>query len=293
MEATGSRIIEYGKENAEFSIYDIADIHIDDIGFSEDYLLRDVQRIKKDIYSTWFLGGDYANFILPGDKRFNPEIYPPNFKVRDLANLAAHVSGLVIDALSPIKDKCLGAGYGNHDYNFLSKNGQMGIHTAICSSLNVPNMRYAGWADLYFVHNPETEGVRIDVSNTPPPEFTARLRCVVHHGFSTAATAGGKLNALKRLVDSLEADLVMMGHVHEQFAKSFTRLTVNENCTQIKSKVTMGMITGTYLRGYVSDVTSYGEMRGYFPTSLGATRAIYKPSEKRLVVENVADGIGG
>lgn len=153
-------------------------------------------------------------------------------------------------------------------------------------------MRYSGWADIYFVHFPGMPGVTIRKSKVRPRKYTARLRCVLHHGFSTAATAGGKINALKRLVDSLEADLVMMGHVHEQFAKSFTRLTVNENCTKIKSKITMGMITGSYLRTYIPDVTSYGEQRGYFPTTLGATRARYSPLEKRLVVENVADGIG-
>lgn len=41
---------------------------------------------------------------------------------------------------------------------------------------------------------------------------------------------------------------VMMGHVHEQFAKAFLRLTPNHNCTSIGQKITMGLITGSYGR---------------------------------------------
>jgi UDP-2,3-diacylglucosamine pyrophosphatase LpxH len=292
MEASGSRIIEYPKEDAEFSIWDIADIHLGNAGCSKEHLKRDIERIRKDQYSTFLIGGDYMDAIFPGDPRFDPETFPEDIMVRDLTKISAIISAQLINYFNPIKDKCLGVAYGNHEHKFMTRNSEMFIHDQICASLNAPNMRYSGWADLYFVHNKDIKNVQIRHSRLRPRRHTARLRCVLHHGFSTAATAGGKINALKRLVDSLEADLVMMGHVHEQFAKSFTRLTVNENCTEIKSKITMGMITGSYLRTYLPDVTSYGEQRGYFPTTLGATRAKYIPAEKRLIVENVADGIG-
>ena len=102
----------------------------------------------------------------------------------------------------------------------------------------------------------------------------------------------GKINKLKQLVDMVDADLVMMGHVHEQFAKAFLRLSPNENCTEIGQRITMGLITGTYLRTYAQGFTGYGEVRGYSPTTLGATRARYIPQTLSLTVENRADHVG-
>jgi hypothetical protein len=88
------------------------------------------------------------------------------------------------------------------------------------------------------------------------------------------------------------ADLVMMGHCHEQFAKSFLRLVPNYDCSEINSKITMGLITGSYLRTYSPGFTGYGEIKGYAPTTMGATRARYIPATKILTVENRADGVG-
>jgi hypothetical protein len=120
----------------------------------------------------------------------------------------------------------------------------------------------------------------------------ARLRVLVDHGFSTAATPGGKINAMKRLVDSVEADLVMMSHVHEQLAKIFVRLYPDETCREIKARTIAALITGTYLRTYVPGMVSYGEQRGYYPNILGAARARYWPLTRELVVESRGEGVG-
>jgi hypothetical protein len=90
----------------------------------------------------------------------------------------------------------------------------------------------------------------------------------------------------------VEADLVLMSHVHEQFAKQFMRMSPNADCSSIGQKVTMGMITGSYLRTYAPDFTGYGEMRGYSPAGLGATRARYIPETRSLTVESRADNVG-
>lgn len=291
METTGCRIITYPREGALFSLYDVADIHWGTKGMSMDRLCHDRERIKGDPWALWFEGGDYADFIHPNDKRFDPASFDPSIKVSDLTSYAAKVARQVTEFFKPIRHKCLGWCIGNHDLKYLTRTSQMQIHEEICREMRVPNMGYSGWADLYFVHLPGRP-VAVKVSVAPPKRFTARLRVLVHHGFSTAASPGGKINAMKRLVDSVEADLVMMSHVHEQLAKSFTRLYPDENCSSIQAKITMGMITGTYLRTYVPGMTSYGEQRGYHPTTLGASRATYSPAEMKLTVESVGEGVG-
>ena len=142
------------------------------------------------------------------------------------------------------------------------------------------------------MHQPGFKGVNVKTSDAPPKSFTARLRVFVHHGAGAANTAGGKINRLKALVDMVEADLVMMGHCHEQMAKAFLRLVPNTDCSEISQKVTMGLITGSYLRTYAPGFTGYGEIKAYAPTTIGATRARYLPRERVLTVENRADGVG-
>jgi hypothetical protein len=54
----------------------------------------------------------------------------------------------------------------------------------------------------------------------------------------------------------------------------------------------MGMISGTYLKGYESGFVGYGERRGYAPTTLGASRARFTPGERVLIVEQRAENVG-
>jgi hypothetical protein len=293
VEASGCRIVTYGKESAEFSIYDIADIHWLNRGVSKKHLFEDIQRIAKDTYALFFEGGDYADWIYPNDKRFDPAAFDEDVTVNDLEGLGAKVATAIIDIFKPIRHKCLGMLIGNHEFTAMSRNSEMFVHDYICRKLRTPNMRFSGFADVYFVHQPGfMGGCKMVVSDIPPPKYTARLRCFIHHGMGAANTAGGKINKLKSLVDMVDADLVMMGHVHEQFAKAFLKLVPNDDCSDIGQKATMGLITGSYLKTYSPGFTGYGEIKGYFPTTVGATRARYIPSERILTVENRADNVG-
>ena len=292
MEATGCRIVTYGKADAEFSIYDVADIHFLNRSCHKAALSRDIEKIRKDPYSLWVQGGDYADWIFPGDKRFDWEAIDGDIKVIEMSHFAALVAKGIVSLFKPIAPKCLSFGMGNHDIKYLSKTSLMNVHEEICAALGVVNMRYSGWFDIYFVHEPGVKGVTVQPTDTPPERFTARLRVFVHHGAGAANTAGGKINRLKSLVDMVDADLVMMGHVHEQMAKAFLRLTPNGDCSEIDQKVTMGLITGSYLRTYASGFTGYGEIKAYAPTTIGATRARYIPAERTLTVENRADNVG-
>jgi hypothetical protein len=83
-----------------------------------------------------------------------------------------------------------------------------------------------------------------------------------------------------------------MSHLHDQVAKAFVRYTVNNNCTKLKERSTMALITGTYLRGNPSGHVGYGETRGYLPVTLGATRARFTPLTGELITENRADNVG-
>jgi hypothetical protein len=256
-----------------------------------DRFHRDREEIRNDPYSLWVEPGDYCDWIVPGDKRFDAAAFDEDVRVIDLSSFAAYCARQIIDDFYPIRKKGLGFGIGNHDLKYLSKNSELIIHTEICRSLGLPDLGYAGWFDAYFIYK-QGARVSVQVTKTPPEHFQARLRVLVYHGIGAAATAGGKMNALKKIVDMVEADLVITGHLHEEIAKKFTRLFPNETCDDIKSRTTMGLISSSYLRTYAKDYTSYGELKGYAPTSLGASSARYRPLTKRLSVEIAGDNIG-
>jgi hypothetical protein len=291
-EPSGCRIITYGKEDAEFSIWSLGDIHWLNAGCSKDHLRRDVKRIKRDPHALWFLGGDYLDLIMPGDKRFDASAIDEDVKLRDINQIAAVGCAGLYKELESLKPWCLGAVMGNHEHAYMLRQNEKTVHEVMCSYLCCPNMQYSGWVDLYFIHNQGVKGCSVETCLSPPSKFTAKLRVFIHHGFSASATAGGKINALKRLADFVEADLIIMQHVHEAMSKTFVTLHPGPNCDENQQRVKMGMISGSYLRAYPKGHTSYAEKRGYPPTSLGASRARYTPSERYLTVESVAENVG-
>lgn len=296
MQPTGARLILYGNEDAAFSLYDVADIHFGNQGCAKHTLARDIARIRSDPYSFCVLGGDYCDFISWNDPRFDPECVDEDMRVSDLSQMAIWLVKGVMRFLLPIRDRFLGACLGNHEHKYLVGSAQMNVHDSVCEGLCCQNMQYSGWFDMYFEHRPGMTGCQLiklprDEQIQRPGQV--RLRVMVHHGFSTAATSGGRINALKKALDMVSgADLVMLGHMHEQITKTNVRLGVDELCRTITHKSSMGLITGTYLRTYSPGQTGYGELRGYPPTTLGASRAIYRPGEMTLSVENRAPEVG-
>lgn len=292
MQATGIRVFSILQKDVEVSLYDIADIHLLNRGFSKSHLLRDIKRIQDDPYALFFIGGDYGDFIHPTDKRFDPTCFDEDLRVIDMTQIGAKIVDLMVEYFSPIRHKCLGVLIGNHEKQYINRQSQEFIHGHLCSELQAPNMMYSGFCDIYFVHKPKIKMPALEFTEQIPTDYLAKLRVFVHHGMGAANTAGGKINKLKSLVDMVDADLVMMGHVHEQFAKTFLRLRPNHNCTVIGEKPIMGMITGSYLKTYAPDFVGYGEMRAYAPATLGATRAVYNPYTMELIVENKASRVG-
>jgi hypothetical protein len=296
MQPTGSRLILYGDKEAEFSLYDVADIHFMNRGCAKHVLERDMSRISKDPFSFWALGGDYCDFIDRDDSRFDPECVDEDMRVNDMAELASWGVRGVMKFLLPIKDKCLGAAMGNHEKKYMTCKAQADVHPAVCIGLESQDLKYSGWFDIYFENRKAFKGCQL-IKNPKPEQVRqpgqVRLRVMVHHGFSAAATSGGRINALKKALDMVnDADLIMLGHMHEQIGKTNVRIGVDETCQVLTAKSSLGLITGTYLRTYATNQTGYGEMRGYPPTTLGATRAVFCPSARTLTVENRADEIG-
>ena len=118
-----------------------------------------------------------------------------------------------------------------------------------------------------------------------PPQGNSKsqkFRFFVHHGAGFAVTPGGKLNRLIRFMNYFDADIFMLGHVHDQIGRREVSIGANADCSKLVTRTKLGVISGSYLKTYEEGVTTYGEQRGYSPTVLGSAVVTIVP-DKRTV----------
>lgn len=284
MQPAGSWHIRYPKGYDRINFFAIGDIHYGSKNCLVKQLDKDVSRVVADPGSFWFGMGDYCEFITPQDKRWEPGCVDEDMKVKDLENLGWWQMEQVSRHLMPIRDKCLGLLYGNHESKYMSHNDSGVIHQQLCDLMRTRNLMYSSVLD---VHLYET-GVKIPtLSDVAPEKFKAhrKLRFGLHHGFGGACTPAGKMNSLIKWMNVIEADCYFMGHTHDQVARAEVRLAADDDCKEIKHKRRLGLVSGSYLLTYAPGSPSYGEQKGYAPVSLGAVRATVELETGRLLAE--------
>jgi hypothetical protein len=242
--------IPYKCSDKEFKLYCLGDIHAGTVHCVEDKVKAKVQEIAQNKNAMWIGMGDYGEWITPKDKRFDPN----QCAIADWVepdNIGESQTKWIVDLFSPIKDKCIGLLYGNHEDSIRVYNHE-NVQKNICERLGVDNLGYSAFIRMIF-----TRGQGHYVATGA---FT--------HGAGCAITEGAKINSLTRFMKSTEADIYGYAHLHDYIPKSFSRLVVNDK-GNIKSKVAIGAITGSWFRTYTQGViASYGERKCYPPTEI-------------------------
>ena len=284
MEAAGKRYIVHPSRSDVFRVYDIADAHLGTRACCESKLIADIESVRADTHSFWLGTGDTGEYITVTDKRFDPTVLAEWVEIKDLGKLGKHIAKHVRDTFRPIKHKCLGMCYGNHEASYMKYQDQMGLHSWLCTELGVPNMEYSALFDLVFVRNPRVKTPKMYLTLLSSMEGCTRtsFRFYIHHGAGWAVTPGGKLNRLIKFMNAFEADVYMIGHVHDQVGKRKITVGANANCTDIVARHKVGIISGSYLKTYMQGVTTYGERAGYEATALGAGFVTIKPETREV-----------
>jgi len=285
MEAGGKRYIVYGSRSNTISIWNLADLHMGSAACAEDLLRKDVAAIRDDPCAFWFGGGDYADFIGYTDIRFDPDVVAPWISVKDLKQLGRVSMRRVRDLLLPIKDKCLGLLEGNHEKKYELKKDHEGLHGWLCEELGAANLAYSCLVDVTFVRHPRTARPTLTLDNPDRQNSRRAFRFFLHHGAGYAQTAGGKLNRLIQFMYSFDADVYMCGHVHDQVGRREPMIGADADCKKLIAKEKVGVISGSYLKTYAQGTTTYGEMKGYRPTVLGAAKVEVTPMATKQPVK--------
>lgn len=287
MEATGKRYIYHSSRSDVFKLWNLSDIHWLAKSCAEKEVHKDIQTIFDDPFSFWISTGDLADFIGYDDgKRFDPDCVSERVKVSDFANFGDFTIKELESLLEPIKRKCLGIGLGNHELKFQQVHQQRNLQKELCEKLGVMDLGYSGFFDIVFVRqpgfdSPQTSGSELRGASGQSSSF----RVFYHHGAGFATTPGGKLNRLIRFMESNEADIYMIGHVHDKMARRQQPIGANASCNKLVHKNRIGVISGSYLKTYQQGSIGYGEQKGYAPVSLGAAWVRINPEARELTAE--------
>ena len=286
MEVDGKRWILHPSRTDKFLIWNLSDLHIQSRACAEGRLQADIETIRKDPFSFWFGGGDYADFIGYSDKRFDPDVVAPWISVKDLGRLGQAGMHRVRDIFAPIKHKCMGLLIGNHEKRYELKTENDGLHGWLCEELGVRNLEYCAFFDIVFVRDPAVTEPSLHLSSPHKRGFSSQtFRVFAHHGAGYAQTPGGKLNRLVQFMMGFDADVYFCGHVHDKLARPEPAIGADVGCKNLIERVRLGVISGSYLRTYAQHVTTYGEMAGYRPTNLGAASVEICPETREMTAK--------
>jgi hypothetical protein len=286
METGGKSYIYYPSRSDVIEIWNLSDLHLMAKACAEDEILKDVEEIRTNPNAFWFGGGDYCDYISYTDrKRFDPDAVDVKVTVAELGKLGKVGMERTRDIFTPIKDKCLGLLFGNHEMQYMIIKEQKHLHSWLCTELGVQDLGYCAIFDVVFCRVPKIK--KPYITKKPIGNGDAwTVRMAAHHGAGFATTPGGKLNRLIQFMNMFPyAQVVWCGHVHDQKGQRQVGIDADGPCNKIIARERLGVISGGYLKTYQSGVTTYGEMKGYGPTVLGAAKVSFTPDKQTFLGE--------
>jgi hypothetical protein len=191
---------EAPSNQSSWTLHHLTDVHMDDRGHAKQQLAERIAEIRDDPFALWTNGGDAANYIYPGDKRYRPGMLPPEYALREGRPLDYCIEQQV-ELWKPIMDKCVGFGIGNHE-STMQRIWMRNPAIEVLVHLGRPDLYlgYKGWSQVVF-----TRG-----TNSRLP-----LGIYFHHGWSGGRLKGRKALQGERDLGHVDANVILTGHDHQ------------------------------------------------------------------------------
>jgi len=181
------------------NLYPLGDIHLGAAACDIEDFRRTVQTIAADPNAIWLGMGDYGDLIMPSDPRW--AFSGHDWKNLGFANGKPGISNLGVEhrdlierELAPIKDKCIGLLYGNHEHAF-SRYYFIDIARYLADKFKVPMLGYTALVRL-----------EVEISRGPKAHHeTWPLTIFAEHGATGGGTDGNAINSLQKRAVEFEA----------------------------------------------------------------------------------------
>jgi hypothetical protein len=185
----------------EWRFHHLTDCHLDNLSHAAEAFDARLKEIADDPYALWSGGGDYADLILPGDKRWRAGGQEGEWRDHQDRIPDLYIER-VCEKFAPIKDKCVSLGVGNHE-TAVGEQFHRAVVGEVAAKLGITDryVGYQGWAVMQFRIGSRLQSVKL----------------YQYHGWSGGRLKGRKALQAERDIGSWDADIIALGHDHQPY----------------------------------------------------------------------------
>lgn len=255
--------VDLAKKDDEIHLRPLGDIHLGNLGCNLDKFRANIAYIKKSPYHYTIGMGDYIDNVMAFangmvDKRWNPETVD-----RDTLTTEEQTDKIV-ELWRPIASKTWGMLAGNHEWKTVN---QRRFIKDFCNPLGIKYLGRLAYVYLTCRYNKKI--------------LRNYLILALHGGYS-GMQAGGGVNRMKQIGADFDADVVLMGHSHDTWTRTGTRIGYDPHTNNPIQKKILYCNTGTFLEGYAKGVDSYVEINPREAKRIGTVTITFNPQDGGL-----------
>lgn len=233
--------VELKQKDELIHLRPLGDIHIGNLGCDIEKFKKNIEFIKKrdDHYTIGM--GDYIDNVMAYaggtiDKRWNPET------INRQTLTTEEQTDEFIKFWKDITHKSIGLHAGNHEWKTIN---QRRFIKDFCEPLKQKYLGRLAYTCLSFKYK---------------NELIRDYLILSMHGGYAGMMAGGAVNRMKMIAGDFDFDLVLMGHNHDTWTRTGTRIGYDKKTNSPIEKKVLYANTGTFLQGYTKGVDSYVEI---------------------------------
>jgi hypothetical protein len=262
-------VTEHKSRSDTFTLYPIGDIHLGAKGCEVDTLRATIEKVRADRNARWCGMGDYAEHIVPSDKRFDQRSVDPRYG-NDLHDIPGACVRDLIEMFRPIRDKCLGLITGNHEETLRLRDGH-NVQAALVYGLGAKDLGYDAIIRWTFRRN----------AGTYQKAVARTIKILISHGTIAGRKDGGKINRMADVASNFNVDLALFGHGHSKIMSERIELDVpDQGEMRLIERRKTSVMCGTYRRSHTVGTLDYGEKGGFAPVAIGSPRILIHPHAK-------------
>ncbi len=239
----------------DVKIYFIADVHLGDPLCDIKLLKSAIKEIQGSDNSFCILNGDILNIATKNSVSFEYKGLSPMEELE-----------LAVELFKPISHKILGVTTGNHE-NRINKDTSVDMTKLFCIELGIED-KYCGTAGYLFLHFGEKE-----VGRKAPMCYTLYFT----HGYGGGTTVGAKANKITKLSGVILADVIAMGHLHQNL-KTEDSIFVPEYGNQVVKQKEIHYVMNNSFLNY----GGYGEQMGLKPTTKKLSKVVLNAKRREV-----------
>jgi len=255
------------KASDRINIIFIGDEHIGHRNTQEDKLKKHIEYIRYKPHTYWIGMGDKCEFITPRDVRWDAGGLAKWIRPEMISDLPRQQALRYIKLFKPIANKCLGLLEGNHEYSIKSRY-DFDVHSYICEELGVPNLSYMAYIRLVFEKIRSKSRRKVDIWAT--------------HGTGYATTMSGKVNQLQKVISSFDADVYVIGHLHQKIPLKTVKLYLDDR-GKLREKTIVSCAVPSFFTTYSEESSAYTERNMLPPSATGVVKLVITPFQSRYI----------